>query len=237
MNKLTIETCMSPYLAPLYELEGKVAVAIDIFRATSTICSALANGAQSIIPVQTIAECRAYANQDYLLVGERNGDKIEDFDLGNSPLKVTQEVVGGKSLVMTTTNGTRAIHAVKEADEVLIGSFLNLRSIASYIQLTNKPLVIMCAGRHNKMSAEDSLMAGALISLLLGDQYEIKDDASFMVYHLHQLFQKDRLAYLKGFERYAYFKQNGLLHEVDFCLSENLLDIVPIFNGENIQLG
>jgi len=227
---------MSPYLAPLYELEGKVAVAIDIFRATSTICSAMANGAQAIIPVQTIEECRAYANQGLLLVGERDGDKIVDFDLGNSPLKVTKEVVGGKTLVMTTTNGTRAIHAVKGADEILVGSFLNLSHIAAYIQQANKPLVIMCAGRHNKMSAEDSLMAGALISLLVGDQYHIKDDAGFMVHHFHQLFQTDRQGYLQGFERYNYFVKNDLLHEVDYCLSENLLDIVPIFDGQEISI-
>ena len=233
MTERFINTCPTPYMTPLYDLEGKLAIVIDVLRATTTICTALSNGVKAIIPVRTIAECEAYRGQGYLLAGERGGDKLEGFDLGNSPLKMTPELVGGQSLVMTTTNGTQAIHAVKEAATVLIGSFLNIDALVQYILSTERDVLLMCAGRRGKLSAEDTLLAGALIERFIGNLV-VADDAGLMAHSWYQAFSTDKAGYIKRMERYPYFVERNMLEEINYCLSENTLDVLPVFNGREI---
>jgi len=130
---------------------------------------ALANGARAIFPTVTTEDAVKLASslgrEDTLLCGERRGLKVEGFDLGNSPGEFTSEVVGGKQLVMTTTNGTRAFIAADGADRVLAASFINLSAVAEALHGV-RSLTIVCAGRENRFSLDDALCAGMLIRLL-----------------------------------------------------------------------
>src|SRR6201986_2119027 len=126
MNELHV--CLTPALLHLYNVEDYVVVIIDIFRATSSICYGIDNGAEAIIPVAEVEECLAYKEKhpEYLLAAERNGEVVSGFDFGNSPFSYTADKVAGKSVVLTTTNGTQALYLSRKAKQIIIGSFLNL---------------------------------------------------------------------------------------------------------------
>lgn len=158
------------------DLSQTTCVVFDILRATSTIVTTLANGATAVIPVATIPEALEHkaARPEVLLAGEREGFRITaeltgsiDFDLGNSPREFTEDRVAGRTIVMTTTNGTRALKACAAAREVLTGSFLNLKAVAERI-LANPDgdLLLVCSGTHEEASFEDTLAAGALADLI-----------------------------------------------------------------------
>ena len=154
------------------DISQTVCVVFDVLRATSTMVTALANGAREIIPVCEIAEAVALrqARPDLLLAGERDGVRIlraqtgsVDFDLGNSPREFTRERVAGRSIAMTTTNGTRALQACRGAQRVLVGSFLNLGAVAEWLARERpESLLIVCSGTHEEAAYEDVLGAGAL---------------------------------------------------------------------------
>ena len=121
-----IDVCLSPALLHLHQLEESIVVVIDILRATSTMCTAFQYGAVKVIPVETVEESRVYRDKGYLAGAERNGKKVEGFSFGNSPFDLMSDNIKGKEVVMTTTNGTRAIMLSKNAFKVVIGAFLNL---------------------------------------------------------------------------------------------------------------
>jgi 2-phosphosulfolactate phosphatase len=171
------------------KLDDTLCVVFDVFRATSSMVTALANGAEAIIPVGEIPEAIAVKQKSpaVLLAGERDGVRIRaaltggtDFDLGNSPREFTKEKVAGKTIVMTTTNGTRALRSCAHAKTILIGSFLNLNATAEYVQIASpENLLIICSGTYEQTAYEDVLGAGALCDLLWSkiDQRHISDSA------------------------------------------------------------
>lgn len=158
------------------DLSRATCVVFDILRATSTMVTALAHGAVEIIPVREIAEALALrqARPEVLLAGERNGLRIRadhtggiDFDLGNSPREFGPARVRGKTIVMTTTNGTRALLACARAQEVLVGSFLNLRATIERVRrVAPTELLVVCSGTIDQAALEDALAAGALCDAL-----------------------------------------------------------------------
>jgi 2-phosphosulfolactate phosphatase len=166
---MTIDVFFSPAVIDEASVEGRTAVVIDVIRATSSLTEALANGARAIFPTVSTEEAVKLASslgrEDTLLCGERKGLKVEGFDLGNSPAEYTEEVVGGKQLVMTTTNGTRAFVAVEGAERVLAASYMNLTAVAKALEGVSN-LVIACSGRENRFSLDDALCAGMLIQSL-----------------------------------------------------------------------
>jgi 2-phosphosulfolactate phosphatase len=155
----------------LYEgaLKGKTVIVADILRATTTVISAFEAGAASVIPVSDIEKARQYAKEipDSLLCGERNGYKIEGFDLGNSPLEYKPEIVSGKNVILASTNGSRAFEiAQKESKKVISGSFNNLSTLGFSLN-NDEDIAILCSGRLGMLSAEDLYYAGALTKRLL----------------------------------------------------------------------
>lgn len=158
------------------DLANTLCVVFDVLRATSTMATALSNGAATIVPVADIAEALRLRQQrpEVILAGERNGLRILadltgsiPFDLGNSPCEFTPEKVRGKTIVMTTTNGTRALRACARAKKVLLGSFLNLRATADSLRRENPPhLLLVCSGTHQEAAYEDVLGAGAFCDLV-----------------------------------------------------------------------
>lgn len=143
-----------------------IVVVFDILRATSSMITALANGVEKIYPCQTLQEAFALKKKipKAILAGERNSFKIKGFDRGNSPDEFLKNF--SRELIITTTNGTRALHAAQDTQKILIGAFLNLSTLAKYISKKKLPLSIFCAGTHDDAAEEDILAAGALLHKL-----------------------------------------------------------------------
>src|SRR4051812_46315181 len=148
--------CLTPALLPLFNVADYIVVVIDIFRATSSICYGIENGAEAIIPVSEVEECAAYREKgfDHLLAAERNGEVVNGFDFGNSPFSYTKEKVSGKTIVLTTTNGTHAMHLSRKAKQIAIGSFLNLTSLCDWLKTQNDSVLLVCAGWKNNFNLE-----------------------------------------------------------------------------------
>lgn len=169
-----------PSLIPPGALQGGVAVVVDVLRATTAMVHALAAGCEAVIPCGEIEEARREARKfpagSVVLGGEREGLPIPGFDLGNSPRSFTPEVCRGKTLVMTTTNGTRAILASLEADRVLIGSFPNFAATVQALHLESRAIHVVCSGTDGCISFEDSLLAGAFAQHLKDMGAELRND-------------------------------------------------------------
>ncbi|WP_158856839.1 2-phosphosulfolactate phosphatase [Lunatibacter salilacus] len=230
MNSL--EICFSPELIHLHDLRGKIVVVVDIFRATSTMVTALANGVKSIKPVEDLETCRALSNTGYIIAGERNGQTEDGFILGNSPLSYLDRSYEGKRIAMTTTNGTVAIERSKEGShEVLIGAFLNLEATATYIRKKNKPVLIFCAGWKGKFNLEDSLYAGALTSLL---QFPYDCDGTLAMETLYNQVKSDLVGFLKKASHAKRLQNYNIEEDIDFCLTQNKYDMVAILVKDEI---
>ncbi|MGB1658228.1 MAG: 2-phosphosulfolactate phosphatase [Longimicrobiales bacterium] len=167
-------------------LAESTVVVIDVVRATTTIIEALANGARAIFPTESTEDAvrlaQSLGREDSILCGERKGEKIEGFDLGNSPAEFTREVVEDKKLVMSTTNGTRALTIAQEGERVLPCALTNLGAVAEELASVERIFVI-CAGREDSFSLDDALCAGHLIQRILdardeGDEQPELNDAS-----------------------------------------------------------
>lgn len=173
----TVQVHLLPELVPAGVLEGSVAVAIDVLRATTTIVAALASGCREVRPCADVDAARALADSmragKVLLGGERGGVKLPGFDLGNSPREYSQAVCQDKMLVFTTTNGTRAICRVAEAARGLIGAFVNFSAVCEQLRHDPRPVHLVCAGCEGQPALEDTLLAGALVDCL-SDSTEVR---------------------------------------------------------------
>lgn len=160
-----------PQLFEPAQVVGGAVVIIDILRASSTITTALHNGALNVVPcgsVEDALQLRVALGADRVLLGgERGGVRIDGFDLGNSPFEYPREIVQGKVVVFTTTNGTKALLRASQADEVYIGSFLNLSAVRQQLMVSTRPIHLVCAGTDGQVTGEDVLFAGALCDLLI----------------------------------------------------------------------
>src|SRR6478672_2483145 len=165
-NKPSFFTCLSPALVHLYDLSNSVVVIIDVFRATSTIAAALYNGAKCVIPVDSVPKAIEISkNIGGIAAGERDGQIAEGLQHGNSPLEYGRDFIADKTLVLTTTNGTRLLHMAlnNKADSIIAGSFPNLSAVCDHIIGEKKNVVLGCAGWKDRFNLEDTLFAGAVI--------------------------------------------------------------------------
>jgi 2-phosphosulfolactate phosphatase len=188
MMAMPVRPPVSVHLLPQHippgALRGGVAVVIDVLRATTTMLHALDAGCEAIIPCREVEEARRVASDippvKRLLAGERLGLPIQGFDLGNSPGEFRPEACRGKTLVLTTTNGTRALLACLEAERVLVASFVNVSATARTLRDDGRPVHLVCAGTDGYVSFEDALMAGAL-SEELWNKYELSGNDEAMI--------------------------------------------------------
>lgn len=233
-----LEVCLTPALIHLYDVEEYVVVIIDIFRATSSICYGIENGAEAIIPVAEVEECLAYKEKhpEYLLAAERNGEVVKGFDFGNSPFSYTTEKVSGKTVVLTTTNGTQALYLSRNAKQIFIGSFLNLTALSDHLKTINENILLVCAGWKFNFNLEDTLFAGAVIEQLKGGHYKL-DDAAIGANDLYQLGKDDIKAYLKKTSHSERLKQLGIEEDIAFCLNIDTTTSIPVLrNGSLVRL-
>ncbi|PWS32334.1 2-phosphosulfolactate phosphatase [Pedobacter paludis] len=229
-----IEVCLTPALIDLYDIEESIVVVIDILRATSSITYGIDNGAEAIIPVANVEDCLAYADKGFLLAAERNGEVVAGYDFGNSPFSYTKEKIGGKTVVLTTTNGTKALHlAQKRAYQVVIGSFLNLDSLCDYLKAQNKNVLLLCAGWKDQFNLEDTLFAGAVVENLR-KSFEHYDDSSVAAEDLYALAKADLRKYLHKSSHSHRLAQLNIEEDVVFCLQLNICKTIPVLEGEKL---
>ncbi|MDX2304546.1 MAG: 2-phosphosulfolactate phosphatase [Microscillaceae bacterium] len=233
----TIEVCLTPDLLQHVYFEDKIVVVIDIFRATSCIVTALYHGASSIIPVMEIEECMAYQQRGYLGAAERNGFKVDGFDFGNSPLSyVNNPLIKDRTIAMTTSNGTVAIAKVSTATQVVIGSFLNKTAIIKYLLDQQKDALLLCAGWKGQVNLEDSIFAGAVLDDLVRD-FKYNNDACGLARSAYHLSKNNPKRFLTDSAHFHRLKDQGRMDDIDFCLTTDIYEIVPILEkGEIIRL-
>jgi 2-phosphosulfolactate phosphatase len=230
------------------DLSAATCVVFDILRATSTMAAALKHGARAILPVATIPEALAIRAQrsDVLLAGEREGMRIlaeltggVAFDLGNSPREFRREIVAGKTIVMTTTNGTRALRAAAQAHTVLVASFLNLQATADRLMEHTPPqLILICAGTQEQPAYEDVLCAGALCDLLWTEWCaHDASDSALIACKLFQLERHDLLAAVSESRNCRRLLSiPALKDDVAFCLQRDLFSTVLEMDKEGAVL-
>ncbi len=234
MQKRKLETCYTPALLPLYDIKNSIVVVIDIFRATTSICYGIENGALAIIPVASVEECISFEKEGYLLAAERDGKVVAGFDFGNSPFAYAEDKVNGKTIVLTTTNGTHAIdESKKTAHQVIIGSFLNLDAVCNYLKSQHKDVFLLCAGWKNKFNLEDTLFAGAVVNQLKNEGYFL-DDASIASDDLYQIAEGDLEAYTAKTSHSERLKKLGIEEDIKFCLNLNIVKSIPVLRDNKL---
>lgn len=215
-------------------VKGKTVVVIDVLRATSVMVTALQNGASFIIPVLSPDEAfkiKSTLPESCVLGGERNAEPIAGFDYGNSPFSYTKEHIEGKALLMTTTNGTLAINNSLEADELLIGSFINDEAIAQRLADKND-ILIVCSGNNGVYTLEDALCAGRLIYLLKTNCNNDIDctDIALSVLALYQSNMDELESFASKGYHYNVLKQKGYHNDLEYCFKSNVCNAVPFWN-------
>ena len=232
-TKPELYTCLSPSLLELYDVEKSVVVIIDVLRATSTIAAALHNGAKAIIPVDSVAECIRIGKQIYsITAGERDGQIAEGLEYGNSPFEYPREFIEGKTLVLTTTNGTKLLHMAlnKNAKAIITGSFPNLSAVCNFLLAQNQNVILGCAAWKNRVNIEDTLFAGAVINRI-GKYFNINCDSSQMAVTMYNDAQKDLFEFMK-MKRASHYQRLsgfGLDKDIRYCLTEDVANTTVVY--------
>ena len=216
------------------DLVGKTAVVIDVLRSTSTMITALASGCAGIIPVETVCQAKELQTDGVYIGGERNGRKIPGFDYGNSPFEYMSPELRGKVVVMTTTNGTRAIQKASRASHVIAAALLNGRAAAARSLAFRRDIVIVCAGTKDRFSLEDGLCAGFLIheiERITGERPDLDDMG--MAMRSAYLEVRDRITEeIMASRNGKRLIKAGLREEVIYCSQANVLDVVPVLEED-----
>jgi 2-phosphosulfolactate phosphatase len=231
----SLHVCLSPSLLKLYNVEEYIVIIVDIFRATSSICYGIDNGAEAIIPVAEVEECLAYRDMqtDFLIAAERNGEVVAGFDFGNSPFSYTKEKVAGKTIVLTTTNGTQALHLSRAAKKVVIGSFLNLTALCDWLKTQNENILLVCAGWKHNFNLEDTLFSGAVVEQLKSGDYKT-DDSAIAANDLYQLGKDNLNRYLAKTSHSERLKKLGIEADIEFCLNVDITTAIPVLEDKRL---
>ncbi len=236
-NKRKVEVCFSPVMFPDYKNDASVVVIVDILRATSAIVTAFMNGVKTIIPVATLEEALEYKKKGFLVAAERDGIVRDFADFGNSPYNFRPEIIGGKDIVYSTTNGTLSIMMAKESHRVLIGSYLNLQSLVEFIVQEDRDLVILCAGWKNKFNLEDTLFAGVLAEeVLKNPRFDTNCDSTFASVDLWNLAKNDLMGYLEKAAQRHRLKKSRLDDVIGYCHTMNLTRLIPSLKENYLTL-
>ena len=234
-NKPELYTCLSPSLLDLYDVEKSIVVIIDVLRATSTIATALHHGAKAVIPVDSVAACIRIGKQiDSITAGERDGQIAEGLEYGNSPFEYPREFINGKTLVLTTTNGTRLLQMALDnnAKAIITGSFPNLSAVCDYLTAQKQHVILGCAAWKNRINIEDSLFAGAVINRI-GKHFSINCDSSKMATTLYNDARDDLFQFmkLKNASHYKRLSAFGLEKDIQYRLTEDIANATVVYEA------
>lgn len=224
----TIEICLTPKLIDHYSLKNKIIVVVDILRATSLITTMFQNELDKLIPVKSLDEAKEYKNNGYLVAAERNGKKVEFADFDNSPFTFTKEKISGKTIVYSTTNGTNTINLVKEAEQVILASFLNLTSVSDYLTSQGKDILILCSGWQGNYCTEDALFAGCLSEKLLHNNFKFQEDAVSTSIEIWQNAKNNLQEYVKDIFQYKRLMKFGFKNILEYCFQIDTANTIPV---------
>jgi len=240
MSKPSLFTCLSPALLHLYDVRDCVVVVIDVLRATSTIATALYNGAKEIIPVDSVERCIQLGKElECITAGERDGQVAPGLQYGNSSFEYPREFIGGKTLVLTTTNGTKLLHMAlaKGATEIVTGAFLNLSAVCDHLVSMKKNVILGCAAWKDKPNMEDTLFAGAVVSRIQ-EHFDVSCDSSHMAKNLYALAKDNLYEFMKANDASHYHRLTnfGLERDIRQCLTIDTANILPEFSNGKLVI-
>ncbi|MCO5239955.1 MAG: 2-phosphosulfolactate phosphatase [Chitinophagaceae bacterium] len=232
-NKPVLHTALSPSMLHLYDANDTIVVIIDVLRATSTIATALYNGAKYVIPVESVAGCIELGNMPgTVTAGERDGRVAEGLQHGNSPFEYPREFIRDKILVLSTTNGTRLLHLAlsQGAEKIVTGAFPNLSAVAHYLVSQQQDVLLACAAWKDRVNLEDTLFAGAVIDIVK-DYFDINCDASMMANALFSEAKKDLYRFVKEKQASHYLRLSGygLEKDIQYCLTPDIAPVLPVY--------
>lgn len=233
-----IEVCFTPGEYEYFKGEYDIVVVIDVLRATSAICAAFDNGVKSIIPVSSLEEAMEYKEKGYLVGAERKGEIVEGFDFGNSPFSYMREDFKGHDIVLTTTNGTKALNLANDAPIVVVGSLLNLDALCHWLEEQEKNTLCLCSGWQDKFNLEDTICAGAICEYLISTgKFTSEEDSSIASKYLCMSAWVNPLGYLKSSSHRRRLKNLNLNEDIKYCLTPNQTDVIPILrDGRLVKL-
>ena len=237
----SLNTVLSPSLLSLYDISESTVVIIDVLRATSTIAAALYNGAKSVIPVDSVAGCIKLGKQmEVITAGERDGKIAEGLQYGNTPLQYTPDFIKGKTLVLTTTNGTKLLHVAvaANANAIITGSFCNISAVCDFLVKEKSNIVLACAAWKNRVNIEDTLFAGAVINRIK-QHFETNCDATLIAESLYLQANGNLLDFMKekNASHYHRLMNFGLEEDIKFCLTEDNANVLSIYSGGRLIAG
>jgi 2-phosphosulfolactate phosphatase len=240
-TKPSLFTSLSPALLNLYDVSDSIVVIIDVLRATSTIATALFNGAESIIPVDSVSKCIELGKElNAITAGERDGKVAEGLVYGNSPFEYPRAFIEGKTLVLTTTNGTKLLHMAldKGAPQIITGSFPNLTAVCDFLVAQKKDVLLGCAAWKDKVNIEDTLFAGAVINSIK-KEFTINCDSSQIATTLYNDAQKDLYDFMrkKDASHYHRLTNYGLEKDIRYCLTADGANVLPIYKEGKLTAG
>ncbi len=232
-----VEVCFTPGEYTYFKDEYELIVVIDVLRATSAICAAFDNGIRSIIPVATIDEAREYQKKGYLVGAERKGKIVEGFDFGNSPYSYMRESLRGKDVVLSTTNGTKALDVAKDAETVVVGSLNNLDALCDWLIAQNKNVLCLCSGWQDKFNLEDTICAGAIMERLMETgKFQSDEDSSIAAKYLYLSAKDNYFGYLKSSSHRRRLRNLNLNKDIKYCLTPNQTKVIPILKDGKLVL-
>ncbi len=238
-NKPSLHTSLSPALLHLYDLSSSVIVIIDVFRATSTIASALYNGAKCVIPVDSVPKAIEISKSiGGIAAGERDGKIAEGLEHGNSPLEYGRDFIENKTLVLTTTNGTRLLQMAldKNADTIISGSFPNLSAVCDFLTTEKKHVVLGCAGWKDRFNLEDTLFAGAIINRVK-KQFNIHCDSSLMAETMYVKNKNSLVDFAPKLTHYHRLVERfGLIEDIKYCLTADVANVLPVYAAGKLSV-
>jgi 2-phosphosulfolactate phosphatase len=238
MQQRNLEVCLSPALYNYYENKDSVVVVIDVLRATSSICAAFANGVTAIIPVGEEEEARDYKKRGFLVAAERDGYVLDFADFGNSPFNFAREKVEGKSIVYSTTNGTKVINMASSSFMVTIGSYLNISALSDFLVEQQRDVLLLCAGWKNKINIEDSVCAGAFAEKLLsGNSFSTNCDSVKIAIDLWNLAKQNLTGFIDKSAQRRRLKDKCLDDCIELCHTLDITDKIPVLqNGKLVDI-
>ena len=224
-----IEVCFTPGEYEYFKGEYDIVVVIDVLRATTAICAGFHYGVNSIIPVATIEEAKEYQKKGFLVGAERKGEIVDGFDFGNSPYSYMKEELIGKDVVLSTTNGTRALAMASDAPTVVVGALTNLNALCVWLEEQEKNTLCLCSGWQDKFNLEDTICAGAISEYLLGTgKFTSDEDSSIAAKYLYLSAWVNPIGYLKSSSHRRRLKNLNLNEDIKYCLTPNQTDVIPI---------
>lgn len=240
-DPIGVEVFFSPTQVDEFSLRKKNVVVIDVLRASTTIATALSNGAKEIIPVATIEHAVKVSGSLFgdvtLRCGERNGRTIEGFNLGNSPLEYTESAVKGKIIILTTTNGSVALVKGKFAKNLLVGGFTNISRVVTFLKSLKENFSILCAGRQDNFSLEDAVCAGMLLTRYVKSVRNIDlNDAGRASLSLYEKHGKNILAMLEQSDHGRFLINIGFGDDLRVCGAVDTIPVLPAMSGNVIKL-